>query len=721
MNPLSNTYFKLLLTLLAVALVAGAIAIYSTKGAFTPSVSVQTNPSLTNGLVTWFTFDGKDMTQNVRNAVGTSTEAYLVNFTSTTTSAGRIGQALFFDAVNDYIRNDQGIFGIGAGSDFSFSVWVKPVSIISNSGFWRDNTSSSGNSFNILQGTRRPWVRWNSSEILVPSSGYSVPLNKWTHLVYVVKSGSWVGVYADGELKHSATHSAVTPAFTVFNYGYQSSATEIVSGLHDDVRFYNRALSQEEITRLYQIGATTKIATSPNTNPNLNLGLVGYWTFDGKKLTSTTATDDSGQGNNGTLTSMPTPPVTIPGRLGQALSFDGVNDLVSISAPLGSATSTADSSCAWAKTVVGNGASQPIWAQNSGSNQVRFGVTTANKVFVSHLDQVTNYGIIANTATITNGVWTHLCYVFNGSSVTPYQNGVALSSTGTSFNTNTVNRIGSDTNGSWQGSLDDVRIYNHALSQEEITRLYQIGATTKIAVTPKSNPTLQTGLVGHWTFDGKDLQQNATDSSGQGNTGYLTSFTSTTTIPGRLGQALSFDGVDDYVSAGTMGTLSSNFNTATISAWVKLNRTTIQVLAGTLNTTTGNAFYRIALNFDITSGSNDVGEIQVFVRSQSDNQLIGGITINTGISDGKWHHLVATHDKPNGLIAIYIDGVAKTVSYTSQSTGTTWVAWQHPLLLGALNNSGTAQNFWNGSLDDVRIYNRALSQEEITRLYQIGK
>src|SRR3989344_3083358 len=55
-------------------------------------------------------------------------------------------------------------------------------------------------------------------------------------------------------------------------------------------------------------------------------------------------------------------------------------------------------------------------------------------------------------------------------------------------------------------------------------------------------PTNNLGLVGYWTFDGPKMTSNVADSSGLGNTGYLKGQTSTTTVPGKLGQALSFDG-----------------------------------------------------------------------------------------------------------------------------------------------------------------------------------
>src|SRR3989344_3180947 len=89
--------------------------------------------------------------------------------------------------------------------------------------------------------------------------------------------------------------------------------------------------------------------------------------------------------------------------------------------------------------------------------------------------------------------------------------------------------------------------------------------STKVNVTLTTNPDLKNGLVGHWTFDGPDLKQNAADVSGQGNTGYLTSFDATTTTRGKLGQALSFDGVNDTVNKPGGISLSGAYS---VSLWV---------------------------------------------------------------------------------------------------------------------------------------------------------
>ena len=78
-----------------------------------------------------------------------------------------------------------------------------------------------------------------------------------------------------------------------------------------------------------------------------------------------------------------------------------------------------------------------------------------------------------------------------------------------------------------------------------------IGISLKKISTLSGTPDINSGLQGWWTFDGQNLQSKVGDASGQGNTGYLTNFTSTTTIPGVLGQALLFNGTNQYVISNT--------------------------------------------------------------------------------------------------------------------------------------------------------------------------
>ena len=73
---------------------------------------------------------------------------------------------------------------------------------------------------------------------------------------------------------------------------------------------------------------------------------------------------------------------------------------------------------------------------------------------------------------------------------------------------------------------------------------------TAINVTINTGSDLEDGLVGHWTFDGKDMIDVVADISGQGTDGYIIGQTSTTTAIGIMGQTLDCDGVNDYIELG---------------------------------------------------------------------------------------------------------------------------------------------------------------------------
>ena len=143
-----------------------------------------------------------------------------------------------------------------------------------------------------------------------------------------------------------------------------------------------------------------------------------------------------------------------------------------------------------------------------------------------------------------------------------------------SYGTNCNGKL--DDGGAYEADavFDDARVYNRALSATEVSRLYNLGATTHIGVTLNTNPDLASGLVGHWTFDGPDMDISSStaevrDRSERGNNGNWKDHATTTTT-GSLGQALSFDGVDDYVDVGNASSLQLT-GAMTVSAWVYTN------------------------------------------------------------------------------------------------------------------------------------------------------
>ena len=207
------------------------------------------------------------------------------------------------------------------------------------------------------------------------------------------------------------------------------------------------------------------------------------------------------------------------------------------------------------------------------------------------------------------------------------------------------------------------------------------------------------GLVGHWSFD-EGSGTSAYDLSGNGNTGTL--YNSPTWTTGKFGGALSFDGVNDYVRIVPAGSLSGTFS---VAAWAKpLNATAAMVIVGTR--------YPIDQSFDMKFQAGnlihgDIGNGSAWITTGADT----GFNYQTGV----WYHVVYVVT-PTGY-SIYVNGnLAGSGTYAS-STPLLYDS-NHNIFVGQFGGGG---DYFNGSIDDVRIYNRALSADEISDLYAYGQ
>jgi hypothetical protein len=202
-------------------------------------------------------------------------------------------------------------------------------------------------------------------------------------------------------------------------------------------------------------------------------GLVGWWPFD--EGSGTTANDSSGNNNNGTLVNGPT---WTTGKLGGALSFDGVNDYVGLGNPSSLNFSGQITFGAWIKPQANDGL-RNIAAHGyrlSPNQEVFFRINTGSYQ-VGSWDgdsRVTSYAIPAED--VNN--WVHLVGLYDGSNWKLYRNGVAVSSASYSVGAITVSENwaigarGTGTERFFNGLIDDVRLYNRALSDTEIKALY---------------------------------------------------------------------------------------------------------------------------------------------------------------------------------------------------------------------------------------------------------
>lgn len=453
------------------------------------------------------------------------------------------------------------------------------------------------------------------------------------------------------------------------------------------------------------------------TNPNLRNGLVGWWTMDGPDTlknivdrSSSFATGSLIMGSSGTLTAT----TSVPGRLGQALQFDGNDDAVRIFSPTPLNLSGEMSIFAWVKKSAAQ--SKPFVAQSSGGG-------TAGQYKIS--SQVTgnkftgSWGsyVITSNSELSNNTWYFVGWTRAGISgswtVNLYLNG-RIDKTDTTATDPPIQRgfsiaANGDASGSnFNGAIDDVRIYNYVLATSTIKRIYDLGATTKISKTLVTNPNLETGLVGHWTFDGPDALKNVVDRGTAYATGPLImgssgTLTATATMPGRLGQSLKFDGTDDYVTLGSLPALDQN-NAMSISAWIKPSTVAAGEMDVLANSDGTNKAYRLSIN-------NTAGKTRCVWASTA---VVSG---NLSLVANTWQHVVLVRSGSSGAwtCALYLNGVFDAAGGTANNPDGT----NQSTSIG--REGSNSSRYFSGAIDDVRLYNYAISTSTIQRLYDMGR
>jgi hypothetical protein len=266
----------------------------------------------------------------------------------------------------------------------------------------------------------------------------------------------------------------------------------------------------------------------------------------------------------------------------------------------------------------------------------------------------------------------------------------------------------------FDGPIDEVRIYNRALSATEVASLYS--ASKKIIkLNTSQNSKLTDGLVGMWSFNGPDISgSTALDRSGNGNNGTING---ASIINGKVGQALKFDGSSNYVNVvdDPIFTYDGGF---TWSVWIKPDRK--------IDDTFTDPYYFVMSQNN--TGVN-VGDMLLFWEKDyascptSYGQLVFELENNpyNACSNQEvwqantWYHVAVTYD--NSTIRMYIDGVQQsdTGSISDYSAGSNAI----DLKIGS--HCCSPYYTFPGVIDEARIYDRALTAVEIKRLYQMGK
>lgn len=215
---------------------------------------------------------------------------------------------------------------------------------------------------------------------------------------------------------------------------------------------------------------------------------------------------------------------------------------------------------------------------------------------------------------------------------------------------------------------------------------------TSVLFSNTTQADITTGLVAYYPFNG-----NANDETGNFNDGIVYGAILTANRFGKANSAYDFNGFSDYIDAGEF-TISLPL---TVSLWFK----SAQVNTEWSTILGWNSIYTLFNGIQIRS----VGDGRIGIRMGS---YLSDILLN-GVFDGdnKWHNITLTRNDNN--VVAYMDGSINTTSIITDSLGLT-----HNLYFGKSFRSSLYREEFLGTIDDIRIYNRALSATDIRQLYQ---
>lgn len=649
--------------------------------------------------------------------------------TSGWTNSGKFNKALRFDGTNDYAQVTDST-ALDITGDFTLSAWVSRAGGGDEYVISKTNDSADGGYALLVGSSGEVYCRTNNGTSSTDSytvTGFINADNIWHH-VLATRNGTSCRIYIDGKdrTNYINTHTTLTANANNLRIGSQPSGGNYMNGRIDEVKIYSGAFTADQVKVEYNRGSGQQIgalSTDSSNNPS-NSATDSYcqpgqgstctppvlhWKMD--ENTGTTSTFDiSTNGYTGTLNGSMTQSNWVPGKLGSTINFDGTDDRIqntSISLPTGDFTYIG-----W------------IYPTTLGSSNIIFGAPQAsiggNEIAIDtdtdgDIDVILDNGTLVINGTnglITANNWYHVVVTRSGSTVTSYINGkvditgtegdaLSLAACGINIGSGQASTSCSAGLGSYfQGKIDDVKIYNYARTQAQVAWDYNRGAP-----------------IGWWKMDeaswNNDCSTNSVfDSSGNTKHGNACP-NSTGPVGGGIGKLNSggsFDGSNDYVQILSPSLPTGDFS---YTAW----------------------FYVDDLNEDRTilmasDGSGNVSEMILRVVASSDPTNPSKIEFaaddtaaysTTAIQTGRWYHV--TYTRAGSTMRVYINGILDPTT-GSDSTALNFSTCR--LYIGLDIDSGTCASpgglgyYFDGMIDDVRVYNYPLTIQQIKTIMNDG-
>lgn len=386
--------------------------------------------------------------------------------------------AITFDGVDDYVAvpHTTKFNGANLADGFSISVWITP-NTVGEGGYGKIIDKSDGG-----VGTNGYVLSMNSATSLYfglnddySLTGGAITLGEKNHVIVTVSSDAKTNFYINGiqsggvndQLTTSISDITSTEDFTIGNLA--TATTKTFDGAIDEVRFYNKVLTTDEISEIYNSGSGDSSAVRTK-------DLVGYWNFEY---------------GNGTVAYDESSIVMEDCHDGNCRDFDGVDDLIYLDPDVMDDSNSTWTTSAWIKMSVNNGHLNNIMGDGqtevAGSGFTYY-VDSDDDIYVYVYDGNGDRQYAVMNDVIPDNTWTNIVFVKNETHLTMYKNGEIFTDADNPFE---VDGYTADTThyfvlgtypnrnfGNWntywlEGELDNVLIFDYALTDTEIASLYE--------------------------------------------------------------------------------------------------------------------------------------------------------------------------------------------------------------------------------------------------------
>ncbi len=526
-------------------------------------------------------------------------------------------------------------------------------------------------------------VRWHQSTDALADDA-------WVQATVIIEGGVGSRIYLDCALDAEV----VDPDVVLDDFGYSSVGEGTFphmwfEGAIDEFRIWDRALVDDEIEAL-----------CPSVAPPDGLEL--HWTFEDRD--DTQVLDLSGNERHGTLQGGP---VFVEGPVGDAIHFDGADDFISF---LGPRSTDLYGGVQGAFTL----SARVRLSDASKYNTLCFGCGPFRSLFVGTapygarvmgtlFDQGSG-GVVWpwSTPALVEDAWTEVTMVVEGGVGTRIYLGCELDSSVPDadvglrdYGYSSVGQGGAP--GQWfEGDLDELRVWSRALSDEDVAALCPSEPTDPLAQ----------GLELHWSFEDR-VGSTIEDLSGNGRTGTMVGGTF---VSSPHGEAASLDGVDDSVSfvgprdVELFGGDSGDFTmSAQVRVWDVQRFNTLCFGCGPM----------ASVFVGDNSGNNSIYDTGNYAQATLWGTFAGGMgggffhrpRTSLVIDDGQWFELTVSVEGGVGA-RIYINGVLMGELLDPDIQ-------LHDPGFSSLGRGASSARWFGGEVDELRIWSRALSQEDV--------